>query len=351
MTAFSGGEAPTVDVVVSTFNEERYVQRCLDSVLGQDYPAERTRVILVDGGSSDGTVELARSVAERDERLTVIADGERRNLPASLNLAREHCAGELVAKVDAHGYPERDFLRLAAANFDGRGTRLACVGGRPVQDGDTAFGRAVALARTSRFGVGASEYAGSRQRALVDTVQCGVYRRSVLDELGWFNADMNFGEDEELNWRIREAGYDILLDQRVTFHYTTRPSWRAAYRQYRNYGEARVRVVREHPGFLRPYHLAPAALVASAAALAVAAPLSPAARRGLAALGAVYATGAGAAATVAARRREPALSLMVAAGFGALHLGYGVGTLRGLARLAADHARRTPQSSLSSLQP
>jgi glycosyltransferase involved in cell wall biosynthesis len=339
---------PTVDVIVSTFNEERYLGRCLEYVLGQDYAADRMRVLVIDGGSTDATLDVARRYAETDDRVELIADGRRRNLPESLNLARSRSSAELVAKIDAHGYPERDFLRLAVENFAEAEEGVACVGGRPVQEGETRFGRAVALARTSRFGVGASEYAGRSDRALVDTVQCGVYLRAALDEVGWFNPEMNFGEDEELNWRLREAGYDILLDGRMVFHYVTRPSWGSAYRQYRNYGEARVRVVREHPGFLRAHHLVPAALVASGGALAAAAPLSRRARRGLTVLGAAYAAGAGAAGAAAARRREPALSLTVAACFCALHAGYGVGMLRGLAGLAADGARYRRTGPLSS---
>jgi succinoglycan biosynthesis protein ExoA len=342
---------PTIDVIVSTFNEERYVGRCLECVLGQDYPADRMRVLVIDGGSTDATVDIARRYAATDERVEVIADGQRRNLPESLNLARARSSGELVAKIDGHGYPERDFLRFAAEKLGRRETKLACVGGRPVQEGETRFGRAVALARTSRFGVGASEYAGRSDQTLVDTVQCGVYDRKALDEVGWFNPEMNFGEDEELNWRLRQAGYDILLDGRMVFHYVTRPSWRAAYRQYRNYGEARVRVVREHPTFLRPHHLVPAAMVAGVGALAAAAPRSRLARRVLVTTGTAYVTGAAAAGTLAARRHEPTLSVSVATCFCALHLGYGVGTLRGFARVAAHGVRRRLVRPLSSEAP
>ena len=341
---------PTVDVVVSTFNEEDYLARCLDAVLGQDYPSDRFRVLLIDGGSTDGTLELARRYAAEDDRLEVIADGRRRNLPESLNLARDGATAELVAKIDAHGYPEPDFLRFAAEGFSAGGDRVACVGGRPVQEGETRFGRAVALARTSRFGVGGSEYAGESERAAVDTVQCGVYRRSVLDEVGWFDPVMNYGEDEEINWRIRRAGYEILLDGRIVFHYVTRPSWRSAYRQYRNYGEARVRVVREHPDFLRVHHLAPAALVASGGVLAAAAPFSRPARRGAALLGGAYAFGAGVAALAAVRGSDGELAPSVAGCFAALHLGYGVGMLRGIARVAAEEARSGPDSPLSSVK-
>lgn len=346
MSAPQAALSPSIDVLVSTFNEERYIGRCLDYVLGQDYPPDRFRVLLIDGGSGDGTIEVARSFAARDPRVEVVADGRRRNLPESLNLARERSSADLVAKVDAHGYPERDFLRLAAEGFNGGGGSVGCVGGRPVQEGETPFGRAVALARGSRFGVGGSDYAGTSTRAMVDTVQCGVYSRDVLNEVGWFDPVMNFGEDEELNWRIRQAGYNILLDGRIRFHYVTRPTWKAAYRQYRNYGEARVRVVRRHPGFLKPHHLAPALLVAGTGGLAGAAPLSRRARRALATLAGTYAATAALAASRAAGAPNRRLVGHVGACFVALHAGYGVGMLRGL-RPLIPAAPESPQDIAS----
>jgi cellulose synthase/poly-beta-1,6-N-acetylglucosamine synthase-like glycosyltransferase len=308
----------TVDVVISTLDEERYVGRCLDAVISQDYPPELVRIWLVDGGSTDGTVALARRLDE--PRLTVIADGRRRNLPEALNVAIERSSGELIAKIDAHGYPERDFLSRAVAAFES--PEIGCVGGMPIQQGETQFGEAVAAARGSAFGVGGGTYAIKGDRRDVDSVQCGVYRRSVLERVGWFDPAMNFGEDDELNWRVVQAGYRIVLDRRIRFHYFTRPTWGAAYRQYRNYGEARVRVVRRHPAFLRPHHLAPALFVGGGATLAAGAVVSPVARRLLAATVAAY---AGAALTAA-----PAPRLRVATAFAALHLGYGVGMLRAL---------------------
>jgi succinoglycan biosynthesis protein ExoA len=324
---------PRVDVLVSTFNEEHYVERCLAAVLAQDYPREALRVVLVDGGSTDGTVERARAASAGDPRVTIVADGVRRNLPAALNVGLEACTGELVAKVDAHGWPEPDFIRRGVEVLQASGDDVACVGGRPEQEGETAFGKALAVARTSRFGVGGSGYAGTASRERVDTVQCGMYRRNALAEVGRFDPDMNFGEDDELNWRLRQGGYAVVLDTSIRFHYITRPDWGSAYRQYRNYGESRVRVTRAHPGFLRAYHLAPAAAAAGAGLLAVAAPWSRAARRALLGGAALYAVGAAGAAAQASAGTQ-ASAAQVARAFTALHLGYGVGMLRELARSA-----------------
>jgi hypothetical protein len=160
-------------------------------------------------------------------------------------------------------------------------------------------------------------------------VQCGVYRRQAVVRVGGFDPAMVYGEDEELNWRLRRAGYRILLAEGMRFHYVTRSTWRAALRQYSNYGEARVRVVDKHPEFLRWHHLVPAAGVAGGVVLVSSAPFSAAARRLLRATASGYAAAACLAAA-SATDGDLALAPRVAAAFAALHLGYGIGVLRGI---------------------
>ena len=333
-------------MVVSTFNEERYLGRCLDFLLEQDYPRELTHIVLVDGGSTDGTVAIARERSRREVGLTVIADGRRRNLPEALNLGLRSSSSELVAKVDAHGYPERDFLSRAVEVFTSAPPDVACVGGRPEQRGDTEFGEAVAKARTSRFGVGSSGYADTAQRKFVDTVQCGIYRRNALEAVGLFDPRMSYGEDDELNWRLLRAGHRILVDTRIRFHYITRGTWSGVYTQYRNYGRARARVVRAHPGFLRPHHLVPSALVVASGAFAAGAPFSAAARRALGVFLGAYGAGAAGSAVKAAGRNDAAVTARVASCFLAMHAGYGVGMLAELTKVMRDRVRHpgTPAS-------
>lgn len=319
----------SIDVVVPAFDEAAHIGRCLDAVSSQDYSRDRVRVLVVDAGSTDATVAVARERAARDPRIEVLTGRGRLSTPEALNLGIAHGSSDLVARVDGHGWPEPGFLSRAAGVLADEGPEVACVGGRAVPEPETRFGRALALAWTSRFGVGGSIYAASEGRRDVDTVPWGMYRREVLQAVGAFDPVMNHGEDEELNWRLRLAGHRVVYDSAIRFRYVNRGTWVGAYRQYRNYGEARVRVVRRHRGFLRPHHGAPALLVCAGAGLAATAPFSPSARGGLAALAGSYGAAAGAAAYRACGQGDRALAGQVAAAFAALHLGYGVGTLRG----------------------
>lgn len=314
-----------VDVVMPTLDEEAYIEGTLDAIFAQTVPVV---VTVVDNGSRDGTLELLRARAARDRRLVVLSDGTRRTVPDALNYALAHSTRPFVARVDARTIPAPDFLEHGLAVLD-EDPAIGCAGGHAEQFGETRFGEAVARARSSPFGVGASGYADRRARADVDTVGCGIYRRAALEGVGGFDPVMQCGEDEEVNWRIRRAGWRIVRDTRIRFRYLARPTWVAAYAQYRNYGRARAAVAAKHPGFLRPHHLAPSAALVTLVALAMAAPFWRPARLALTAYVAVYAAGALAAA--ARSCADDTLRIPVtAAAFTALHAGYGVGMTEAL---------------------
>jgi glycosyltransferase involved in cell wall biosynthesis len=312
---------PTIDVVIPAYDEARHIDRCLDCVLAQDYPAERMRIYAVDAGGTDGTGEILRRRAAAEPRITVLGGEQRRRQPEALNLAIAQGDGELVARVDARNFITPDYLTKAAAALAEYGEEVAVVGGHRDHRGETPFGEAVALAQASRYGVGGSVYASKAERAFVDTIPYGVFRRSALERVGPFDEALPVSEDEDMTWRLRQAGYRLLLDSALSQEYVTRPSFTAAFEQYRVYGRMRVRVVRKHPGYLRPYHLAPAVAIAAAAALVVLAPFSAAARRTLVAGALAYGGALAAAAVATDRRRAP----RVAAAMLALHAGYGVG--------------------------
>jgi succinoglycan biosynthesis protein ExoA len=336
-----------IDVVIPAFNEAAHIGRCLDHVFAQDYPADQAAVWVVDAGSTDRTVELVRARQENEPRLHLITGNGRLNAGQAMNVGIAAGTGDLIARVDAHTYIDPDYLRRAAEIFAELGPQLALAGGQPRQVGETRFGRAVTLARRSRFGVGGSVYTDRRPRAFVDSVQGGVYRRAALEEIGGFAPSVPTGEDEECNWRLRRAGYDIVLDTSLVFEYTTRSSWRALYRQYRHYGSVRVRVVVLHPDYLRARHVIPGGFVAGVAVLAALSPISASARTMLAGSLAAYAA-AVVGASLGATRDDRSLAPSVASCFTALHIGYGVGLLGGVgSACAASLGLRTPADTVA----
>ena len=268
---------PRIDVVIPAYNEEASIGRCLDATLGQSYPSERVRVLLVDAGCSDRTLEIARG--RDDPRLVIVANGGRRlTTPEALNAGIDRSDAELV------GPGGRAWLAGAGLS----GARAGHAQRRRPRRGVRRWASAVCGRLALRNGVHArarlafrrwgSVYAAPDRLVETDTVPWGMYRREALVDAGGFDPRMQHGEDEELNWRIRRSGGRILHNPQIRFRYVPRSSLGGVFRQYRDYGRARVRVVNAHPGFLRARHLAPAAMVAGGAVLAAAAPFSRSAR-------------------------------------------------------------------------
>ena len=116
---------PAVSVVIPAYNAEGTLRRMLDSVLGQTW--QKMQVILVDDGSSDGTVVLAREAAEKDPRLTVIA-GESLGVSATRNRALELCSGKYIRFVDADDTLPADSMERMVQRAEKDGSDLV-IGG------------------------------------------------------------------------------------------------------------------------------------------------------------------------------------------------------------------------------
>ncbi len=251
------GGLPVVSVIIPMRNEEKYIGGCLESVISQDYPKELIEVMVVDGASCDGSLEIVREFMEEHSNIKLLG-GPGVNCPAAMNIGIREAAGDIIAKVDAHGYVASDFLRMSVKYLSGDG-EIRCVGGPITPVVDTNVAKANAIARSSVFGVGKGVYSAGEKAQFVETVQCGVYKKGVFGVVGLFDESLQFGEDEEINWRIIISGCKILLTPEVRFFYFPRNSFRKLFRQYFNYGAARVKVVQKHPHFFNVKHVIPTA--------------------------------------------------------------------------------------------
>ncbi|MDP3767191.1 MAG: glycosyltransferase family 2 protein, partial [Dehalococcoidia bacterium] len=211
---------PFVSVIVPMRNERRHIQRCLRSLAAQDYPRDRFEVIVVDGGSGDGSRELAEAMREELANLRVM-ENRGRNTARGLNIGLAFARGEVIVRVDAHASVARDFLGQGVAAL--RRANADVVGGPIRTLGEGPAGEAVALAVSSPFGVGNAVFRYSEREQWTDTVAFPAYRRDVFDRVGPF-AEIDGGEDDEFHYRLRDAGGRILLTPQIRSTYYARRS-------------------------------------------------------------------------------------------------------------------------------
>lgn len=310
-------------------NEGAFLAVSLDALDAQTLPDDAFEILIVDGGSTDDTLDIARARAATDPRIRILG-GPGVNTPAAMNVGLDAASGEYIAKVDGHGRVNGIFLETALRILDGN-PGVGCVGGRIEPVATTTTQRAIEIARFSKLGVGSGIYTAPQVVHEIDTVQCGVYRKTVLEAIGGFDTSMAYGEDEEVNHRVRASGSRIVFDPAMRFNYHVRPTLRALLRQYWNYGRARIRVVRKHPDFLRPKHLVPAILLVTLTGGVVLGLLVD--PRIAVVIDGGYVLGLAVAGVGLAARKGFRRPDLVAAALACLHLGYGTGTLAGLGDL------------------
>jgi cellulose synthase/poly-beta-1,6-N-acetylglucosamine synthase-like glycosyltransferase len=316
-----------VTVILPVRNEERHLEGCLLSVLGQDYPPELMEILVADGRSEDGTRDLIARHAQADGRVRLV-DNAGRIVPTGLNAAIQESRGEVIVRVDGHTRIEPDYVSRSVEAL--RRTGADVVGGNMRAVGRSTFGRSVALATSTPMGVGGSRFHYAAREEPAESVYMGVFRRDLFARYGLFDEGMVRNQDDELNYRIRARGGRIVLVPGLRSTYAPRESTAALFRQYFQYGFYKVRVASLHPRMFRPRHALPSLFVLAIAGLAVAAAWAPVART-LFPLLLLLHFGASLAFSARAAAGETAAWLLSPFATLILHMGYGSGFLIGAA--------------------
>ena len=184
-----------VSVIVAAHNEERYLGRCLRSLLAQQFERNRYDVIVIDDASTDRTSAV---LATFGDSITVLRNETNLGLPASLNRAITSTHSKFIVRVDADDYVNSAFL-------------------------DVMY---MFLADNPQFDAAACDYLLvddreeiiSRRDAIKEPIACGImFRTEQLIDIGLYDESFLRHEDRDLRLRF--------LD-RYTIHHVPLPMYR-----------------------------------------------------------------------------------------------------------------------------
>lgn len=319
---------PFVSVVIPCRNERGFIEPCLDSLLASDYPHERLEVLVADGMSSDGTRESLQAYAARHPQIRLI-DNPKKIVPTGLNQAIKAARGEVIVRMDAHSEYARDYIHQCITVLAETGA--ANVGGAWQTKAAGYLQEAIALAFHSPFSAGGAVSRDVNYEGEADTVIYGCWRKQTLLDAGLFDEELVRNQDDELSLRITRGGGRIWQSPRIRSWYSPRPSLKALFKQYSQYGYWKVRVIQKHKLPASPRHLVPGLWVGSTLVLAALSFVSPIALWVLIVETALYAA-ANLTATALTCRSAGKLKFLplLPIVFATYHFGYGYGFLRGL---------------------
>ncbi len=249
-------------------NEAAFVERAIQSILSNSYPAEKMEILVVDGMSDDGTREIVRRLSQGDNRIRML-DNTKWIVPTAMNIGLKAARGELFIRIDGHAEIPPDFISKSVQCL--REHPQAWVAGGSIRTvADTYTGRAIAAAMHSPIGVGNSRFRLGDYEGWVDTLAFGVHHKWVVDKVGWFDEELVRNQDDEFNLRIILTGGKIWMSNSIQSTYFARGSLGKLWRQYFQYGFWRICTLQKHkrPASLR--QLAPLIFVSSLLLLAMA---------------------------------------------------------------------------------
>ena len=233
-----------ISVVIPCLNESNYIDATLISLQGQVDLDEPFEVIVVDGGSQDGTRDILDRWSREDERFRWI-DNPKRTTPVAMNLGIESAFGEIIIILGAHAEVSNDWILRNVQALKAH-PESGCVGGVVKQVHGSEQSKQIGAALSTPFGVGDARFRTGGTAGHVDTVAFGAYRKAALDEIGWFDETLDRNQDDELNYRMLKSGWRIWFDPRIQSTYHVRSSFAQLFKQYRQYGYWKVKVNQKH---------------------------------------------------------------------------------------------------------
>ena len=211
---------PFISIIIPCRNEEAFISKCLDTLLANDYPKDRIEFFVIDGLSTDNTLNIVRDYLSKFPFIKIFQN-PKKVFPAAVNIGIKESRGDLIFIVGAHATYDPDYFSKCVENSlknnaDNVGGVLKTV---PVDH--NLAGSLISFVLSNSFGVGNSKFrTGSSDILEVDTVFGGCYKKEVFQKYGMFIERLTSTSDYEFNKRIKQQGARILLipDIKVTYY-------------------------------------------------------------------------------------------------------------------------------------
>ncbi|HNQ68650.1 MAG TPA: glycosyltransferase family 2 protein [Bacteroidales bacterium] len=215
-----------VSIIIPTYNEEKYISDCLNSVIEFDYPPEYIEIFVVDGMSKDSTRNIVSENYCKIYKNIKLIDNPKRTAPFAFNVGINHARGKYIIIIGAHSAYSKDYIsKLVKWHHE---LDAYNIGGVMITDIRNKNKKTIAIEKvlSNKFGVGNATFrTGTTEVKSVDTVAYGCYKKESFEKFGLFNVKLTRNQDIEFNKRIINAGGKIYIVPDVECRYFARETY------------------------------------------------------------------------------------------------------------------------------
>ncbi|MFB9217283.1 glycosyltransferase family 2 protein [Vibrio sinaloensis] len=249
-------------LIVPCLNEVEHIKSLSEKFSPFLQSSPSSRMIFVDGGSTDGTIEQIRAI---ENEQIVYLNNEKKIQSAAINLAVKEFGGtfDYFIRIDAHGdYPDNYVERLLDEAIMNQADSVV-VSMDTV--GKSGFQKLAADAQNSKLGNGGSAHRNqSLNGKWVDHGHHALMRVDAFLTVGGYDESFVANEDAEIDARLIKAGFKIWLTARTFMTYYPRDNAKALFKQYLRYGIGRASNCLKHNDIPKVRQLLPIIVFPSA---------------------------------------------------------------------------------------
>ena len=246
-----------IDILVGVKNEEEHIERCIRSLMNQTI--RDINILVVDGMSEDRTRDIVSELMDEDPRIKLLIN-EGETISSGRNIGLNASTSEYVAYLDGHAYVDEDWLKTLYSSYKECEKKypLGGIGSTYASpEDDSPFGKTVAYCVQTMFG-GLGTSFTEEEIHPVDTVAFALYKRStLLDEGIIYDERMTHCEDTDFNHQLVNKGYVLLKHPEAKVYQYRRKNLREFFMQMYKYGEGRYKLANKYRETLKYYHLIP----------------------------------------------------------------------------------------------
>lgn len=216
-----------LSVICPIYNEVKYIDVCIQSILLQKFPINELEVLFVDGMSQDGTRDRVTEYSHKYSFIKLI-DNPKRTVPVAMNIGIRIAQGDIIMRLDAHAsYPTNYFSVLVNRLIELKADNVGAACQTDVLN-KTPKTLAICEVLSNRFGVGNSIFRlGVAKIMDVETVPFGCWRKEVFEKYGFYDERLIRNQDIELNKRIIHGGGRICIVPDTYCTYLARETFKA----------------------------------------------------------------------------------------------------------------------------
>lgn len=189
---------PEISIVILNLNGEKFIRPCLQTVFESDYPRDKIKIIVVDNGSTDDSVDI---IKWEFPGVFIVKNPKNYGFTEGNNIGIMHCKTEYIILLNMDSKVDKNWLNELVCAMELHKDAGAC--GSREQPYDSFEPKDADIEESDWIGAGAT-----------------IYKKKALDEIGLFDRMyFAYSEDIDISWRLRLKNWKVLYNPRAIWHH------------------------------------------------------------------------------------------------------------------------------------